>query len=75
MITKRSQRSIAEALEYVIALFTETNRGYNASREYRKALKEFTRQFDVDNEGKENTLEEKISGKGHESKTIKNKKS
>lgn len=75
MITKRSQRAIAEALEYVISQFPETNRGYNASREYRKALKEFTRQFDVDNEGKENTLEEKISGKGHESKTIKNEKS
>lgn len=59
----------------MIAQFPETNRGYNDSREYRKALKEFTRQFDVDNEGKKNTLEEKISGKGNESKTIKNKKS
>jgi len=59
----------------VIAQFPETNKGYNASREYRKALKEFTRQFKPDNEGKENTLEEKISVKQLKTKSHEKEKS
>ena len=41
-MTQKSKIAILECLEYVISLFPETNRGYNASRPYRKALKEFT---------------------------------
>ena len=55
-MTQKSKIAILECLEYVISLFPETNRGYNASRPYRKALKEFIRDNNLDHERKENTI-------------------
>lgn len=70
-MTQKSKIAILECLEYVISLFPETNRGYNASRPYCKALKEFIRDNNLDHERKENTIPEKISAS--EGKTKENK--
>ena len=61
MISKKSQEAILESLEYVIGLFPDTNRGYNLSRQYRKALKEYMRENKINHERKKNTIAEKIS--------------
>lgn len=70
MISRKSQDAILESLEYVIGLFPDTNRGYNLSRQYRKALKEYIRENKINYEGKKNAIAEKISSS--QGKTKKN---
>lgn len=73
MISRKSQDAILESLEYVISLFPDTNRGYNLSRQYRKALKEYIRENKINYEGKKNTIAEKISASKGKTKENKQK--
>lgn len=73
MISRKSQDAILESLEYVIGLFPDTNRGYNLSRQYRKALKEYIRENKITYERKKNTVEEKISASKSKAKEDKQK--
>lgn len=61
MTSRKSREAILECLEYVISLFPDNNRGYNLSRTYRKALKEYLRENSMNHERKKNTIAEKIS--------------
>lgn len=74
MISRKSRAAILECLEYVISLFPDNNRGYNISRTYRKALKEYIRENKIEqNERKKNTIAEKISASNGKDKEGKQK--
>lgn len=76
MTSRKSREAILECLEcleYVISLFPDNNRGYNLSRTYRKALKEYLRENSMNHERKKNTIAEKISAAEGKTKNGKQK--
>lgn len=73
MTSRKSREAILECLEYVISLFPDNNRGYNLSRTYRKALKEYLRENSMNHERKKNTIAEKITASEGKNKNGKQK--